>query len=214
MTERLLTGACAFALALAWTVVPASATTHTVKDDAERAKDKAENKIERAADKTENKAERAADKAENKMERAKDKTSNAVDRTKAKAAEVKDTVKNKLSGRDGNDDVRQAQQALQDKGISPGPVDGLMGPQTRAALRQYQQKENLKVTGRLDSDTKDRLLAGKTTSAAPSASPSTTSSTSSTTAAPTDAQTPSSMPAGAATAPGTGAEATKQKQTR
>jgi peptidoglycan hydrolase-like protein with peptidoglycan-binding domain len=183
MTKRLLTGASVLALALAWTVAPASAIQHTVKDDAERAKDKVENKMERAADKTEDKAERAKDKA-----------GNAVDKTKAKAADVKDTLKNKLSGADGNDDVRQAQQALQDQGVNPGPIDGLMGPQTRAALREYQKKENLKVTGRLDSATKDRLLAGKTATSSPSASPSTTSA-------------PPTTGAGAA-------DTTKQRQTR
>lgn len=33
--------------------------------------------------------------------------------------------------------VRQVQQALTDVGLDPGPVDGRMGPHTKAALRRY-----------------------------------------------------------------------------
>jgi hypothetical protein len=53
--------------------------------------------------------------------------------------------------------VRQAQQALKDKGYDPGPVDGVQGRKTRDALKQYQQKENLNEEGRLGPQTKDRL---------------------------------------------------------
>jgi peptidoglycan hydrolase-like protein with peptidoglycan-binding domain len=45
------------------------------------------------------------------------------------------------------------QTALKDKGYDPGPVDGRMGPQTRAALRAYQKKEGLPVTGKADAKT-------------------------------------------------------------
>ena len=53
--------------------------------------------------------------------------------------------------------VRDAQQALKDKGFDPGPVDGLMGPATRAALKKYQEKENLNEDGRLGPKTLDSL---------------------------------------------------------
>jgi len=33
--------------------------------------------------------------------------------------------------------VRELQQALQQSGYDPGPVDGIMGPRTKAALRNY-----------------------------------------------------------------------------
>lgn len=33
--------------------------------------------------------------------------------------------------------VRELQQALQQSGYDPGPVDGIMGPRTKAALRKY-----------------------------------------------------------------------------
>jgi Putative peptidoglycan binding domain len=33
--------------------------------------------------------------------------------------------------------VREVQQALRDAGYDPGPIDGIMGPRTRSALRRY-----------------------------------------------------------------------------
>jgi len=51
------------------------------------------------------------------------------------------------------DEIRNAQQALKDKGMYTGPVDGSMNADTRKALRDFQQKNNLKVTGTLDHET-------------------------------------------------------------
>ncbi len=53
----------------------------------------------------------------------------------------------------GSSTVREAQQALKDKGFDPGPVDGLNGPKTRAAVRDYQKQQNLNVNGRLGNET-------------------------------------------------------------
>jgi peptidoglycan hydrolase-like protein with peptidoglycan-binding domain len=53
----------------------------------------------------------------------------------------------------GHDTVRSAQQALKDKGFDPGPVDGIMGPQTHAAVRSYQEKNSLEADGRLGPQT-------------------------------------------------------------
>jgi hypothetical protein len=53
------------------------------------------------------------------------------------------------------DHIREAQRALLRKGYDPGPVDGIFGPKTEGALRQFQEAEQLPVTGRLD----DRSLA-------------------------------------------------------
>ena len=55
-------------------------------------------------------------------------------------------------------DVFEAQLALDRLGISSGSLDGLIGPQTRAALHAFQEKEHLPGTGELDADTKERLL--------------------------------------------------------
>jgi lipoprotein-anchoring transpeptidase ErfK/SrfK len=55
-------------------------------------------------------------------------------------------------------DVFEAQLALARHGISSGSLDGRIGPQTRSALRAFQQKEHLPVTGELDVATQERLL--------------------------------------------------------
>lgn len=82
----------------------------------------------------------------------------------------------------GKAHVREAQQALKDKGHDPGPIDGIMGPKTQAALRKFQQAEGLTTTGRLDDETRSKLgvgmaaAPGRFEQAAPSASPSTDTS--------------------------------------
>jgi peptidoglycan hydrolase-like protein with peptidoglycan-binding domain len=63
----------------------------------------------------------------------------------------------------GSDRTRAAQQALKDKGFDPGPIDGIDGPKTDAAVREYQEKNNLVVDGRLNDQVLDSLgLHGKT----------------------------------------------------
>jgi len=131
--------------------------------------------------------------------KASDKKDGAKATDPAKAADTKssDTMKSgdmkygdaKKSGatksgkmaRGGNrENVRAAQQALKDKGMDPGAVDGMMGPKTQAALRDYQKKEGLKETGRLDAETMSKLgvatksSAGATDQSTPAASPTTT----------------------------------------
>lgn len=49
--------------------------------------------------------------------------------------------------------VRQVQQKLNDIGYHAGSVDGVLGPQTESALRQFQQARNLDATGHIDSNT-------------------------------------------------------------
>jgi len=62
--------------------------------------------------------------------------------------------------------------ALKEKGHDPGPIDGIHGPRTSAALRAYQKAENIKVTGRLDADTESHLMGQASSGATtPSASP-------------------------------------------
>ena len=57
----------------------------------------------------------------------------------------------------------EVQVALSRQGISCGSLDGLMGSQTRSALRAYQQKRRLPITGNLDAATKaDLILEGPT----------------------------------------------------
>lgn len=55
-------------------------------------------------------------------------------------------------------DIYEAQVALASRGISSGSIDGLIGSQTRSALRAFQRGENLPLTGELDVATKTKLL--------------------------------------------------------
>lgn len=56
--------------------------------------------------------------------------------------------------------VQQAQERLETLGLSPGPVDGVMGSRTRAALSEFQQRNDLPVTGELDLATQRALSGG------------------------------------------------------
>ena len=58
-------------------------------------------------------------------------------------------------------DVLEAQIALAARGISCGPLDGVLGSQTRAALRAYQRSAGLLISGMLDAQTR-RALTVKT----------------------------------------------------
>jgi len=58
------------------------------------------------------------------------------------------------------DDIQKVQQSLADKGFYPGTADGVLGPRTRAGIREYQKSENLPVTGRLDAETAGKLGVG------------------------------------------------------
>lgn len=49
------------------------------------------------------------------------------------------------------------QQALKDKGYDPGPIDGVVGPKTRAAVKKFQSDNDLQATGQLDEKTLDKL---------------------------------------------------------
>ncbi|MDC0948381.1 peptidoglycan-binding domain-containing protein [Gammaproteobacteria bacterium] len=59
------------------------------------------------------------------------------------------------STRDG---VREIQQRLADRGYSPGPIDGLFGPQTREAMRAFQQSESLAADGQFNDVSLQRLF--------------------------------------------------------
>src|SRR5262247_2889130 len=55
------------------------------------------------------------------------------------------------------DETRQVQERLRSAGYTPGAADGVPGPQTVAALRQYQTAQGLPVTGLLDEVTRGDL---------------------------------------------------------
>jgi peptidoglycan hydrolase-like protein with peptidoglycan-binding domain len=178
--NKLLTTACALAMGIAWGAAPAIAQEST-KDKVEGAWDKTKAKTEDAWDKTKSKTEETWDKTKAKTGEARDKTKAKTeetwDKTKSKTKEMTGKVKDKLSGAKesaSGDEIRSAQQALQDKGFNPGTIDGRMGSQTKAALKEFQQKNNLTVTGSLDAETRDRLLASSPPAASPGTEPSRT----------------------------------------
>ena len=51
----------------------------------------------------------------------------------------------------------QVQLRLTEVGLDPGPADGIFGPRTQAALRRFQHRHVLPVTGQLDPVTLERL---------------------------------------------------------
>jgi peptidoglycan hydrolase-like protein with peptidoglycan-binding domain len=59
------------------------------------------------------------------------------------------------------DVIRQAQMALRDAGFEPGTIDGVMGPRTESALRQFQAAQGLPQTGKLDTTTQQQLMAAQ-----------------------------------------------------
>jgi len=104
------------------------------------------------------------------------------DSMKSDAGKSDSAAKSGRSGRmaGGNrENVKAAQQALKDKGHDPGPVDGVMGPKTQAAVKDFQSREGLSATGQLDAETMSKLgvqaRAGASVdtggSSSPSASP-------------------------------------------
>src|SRR5256886_9871523 len=190
----LATAALAVALGISLSAIPAMSAddNKTLKDKAVDAKDTVKEKTAEAWDKTKEKTREAKDKIKakvsgDKKESAEDKAEarekaegkdtvgakvdRGVEKTKAKARETKDKI---AAQTESSADIRQAQMALKEKGHDPGPIDGIHGPRTSAALRAYQKAENIKVSGRLDADTKSHLMgqaSGGSTATTPSASP-------------------------------------------
>ncbi len=83
-------------------------------------------------------------------------------------------AKNSSASRMNADEVKQAQQKLLDAGDYKGKIDGKFGSQTAQAVKQYQQKNGLKQTGRLDHDTLAKLgvaATGSGSSAPPAGIP-------------------------------------------
>jgi len=76
------------------------------------------------------------------------------------AREKRAGVESSASAKQGQwsqDEIKTVQEALKGKGNDPGPVDGIMGPQTQKAIREFQQASGLKTTGRLDAETATAL---------------------------------------------------------
>lgn len=74
-------------------------------------------------------------------------------------AEIKEEIRVGLSEGMTGDDIKKIQEILAtDKTIYPeGMVTGYFGPLTKSALRRFQEKFELKVTGEIDADTRAYL---------------------------------------------------------
>ena len=57
-------------------------------------------------------------------------------------------------------ELQVAEEHLKGLGFDPGPVDGIFTEQTAEALRQYQRRYGLPVSGLLDRATRQELLPG------------------------------------------------------
>lgn len=58
-------------------------------------------------------------------------------------------------------DIKKIQCALQQEGYNPGPIDGIMGRRTKAAVLRFQSENGLVPTGELNQDTMDVLLGNQ-----------------------------------------------------
>ena len=56
--------------------------------------------------------------------------------------------------------IKQVQEQLRSMGHDAGPADGIMGPKTQAAVKEFQESKGLQASGRLDSQTLAALQTG------------------------------------------------------
>lgn len=56
--------------------------------------------------------------------------------------------------------TRMVQEALTEKGFDPGPIDGMWGSRTKAAVMEFQESAGLSANGQIDGPTKSSLLGG------------------------------------------------------
>jgi len=139
---KMTAAACALALGIAWAAAPAIAQETT------------------------------KEKIEGKTDTVGDKMARAWDKTKAMTMDMKDRIMGKSAPKGlAGTDVRSAQQALKEKGFNPGPIDGVMGSRTTAAVREFQQREKLTVSGSLDAQTNARLMPSAPPAASPASEP-------------------------------------------
>jgi peptidoglycan hydrolase-like protein with peptidoglycan-binding domain len=79
-------------------------------------------------------------------------------RSSGAAAQGKSSsAQQKSAGRVPQGDMQKVEQALKVKGYDPGTIDGKADAQTQKALRDYQSKNKLDVTGTIDSMTAESL---------------------------------------------------------
>jgi lipid-binding SYLF domain-containing protein len=79
------------------------------------------------------------------------------EKEKAPATTIAKTTSTETAPPAQKSDISQAQEILHDKGYYKGSIDGIMGPMTRKAIREYQKAEKLPVNGQLDAQTANKL---------------------------------------------------------
>jgi peptidoglycan hydrolase-like protein with peptidoglycan-binding domain len=64
-----------------------------------------------------------------------------------------------MAGKDmlGRNEILELQTRLKAFGLNPGPLDGVAGPQTAAAVRRYEESRGRSPTGFVDRDLLIRL---------------------------------------------------------
>lgn len=74
-----------------------------------------------------------------------------------KTAPAKEEKAEKKAPAKASEEIKKIQEALKAKGQIQGPIDGIMGAKTRAAIKAFQEASGLKGTGRLDDPTAEKL---------------------------------------------------------
>jgi peptidoglycan hydrolase-like protein with peptidoglycan-binding domain len=153
------------ALVTTTTVAGAQSTTDKVEQRAQDTKEKVKDTARDTKDNVKATAQDTKDKVKDTAQDTKEKTTD-------KMRDMKDKLKAKLhhktderttdgtSMRGHSEDMRMVQQSLKDSGYDPGPIDGIEGPHTAAALKAYQKAQGLPETGRVDTDTMAKLGVG------------------------------------------------------
>ncbi len=77
-----------------------------------------------------------------------------------KGEEAEEVYSLQLGGMDPISSATGVQGRLNNLGFYCGAVDGIIGPQTRGAISEFQASQNLTVTGQMDDDTRKALARG------------------------------------------------------
>jgi peptidoglycan hydrolase-like protein with peptidoglycan-binding domain len=87
--------------------------------------------------------------------------------------------------------IKQAQEKLSSKGHDV-QADGVLGPKTQAALKEFQEKEGIQASGRLDQETLAALGVDEGSAGTGSSSPASSTDSSSASGSPSDSSKSSS----------------------
>jgi len=106
--------------------------------------------VEKATESMEKTAEAVSSAADQTLQKATEASQELITKAETTTTEAVETVK-QMSSDDQEvvkttpEQVRKIQQALQDAGFNPGPVDGILGPKTLSALENFQKHKGLTV---------------------------------------------------------------------